>query len=52
MRVNGHLLVKVCSPLGGHKQGKTGSASTSGLGMEHPAAAAGVEVEVGLGEVL
>ena len=42
MKVNGHsracpegqgdLRVKVCSPPGGHKQGSTGSASTSGYG--------------------
>ena len=32
VKVNGHLRVKVCSPLGGHKQGNTGSASTSGNG--------------------
>ena len=42
MKVNGHLRarlegqgdlrVKVCSPLGRHKQGNTGSASTSGHG--------------------
>ena len=42
MKVNGHLRehfegqgdlrVKVCSPLGGHKQGDTGTASTSGHG--------------------
>ena len=60
MKVNGHLRarlegqgdlrVKVCSPLGGHKQGDTGTASTSG--MEHPEAAAEVEVEAGLGEAL
>ena len=28
----GDLRVKVCSPLGGHKQGNTGTASTSGHG--------------------
>ena len=32
VKVNGHLRVKVCSPLGGHKQGITGSASASGNG--------------------
>ena len=44
------MRVKVCSPLGGHKQGDTGTASTSG--HEHPEAAAGVEVEAGLVEVV
>ena len=59
MKVNGHLRahlegqgdlrVKACSPLGGHKQGNTGTAATSG--MEHPEAAAEVEEEAGLGEM-
>ena len=46
----GDLRVKVSSPLGGHKQGDTGTALP--LGMEHPEAAAEVEVEAGLREVL
>ena len=60
MKVNGHyraglegqgnLRVKVCSPLGVHKQGVTPEWPRR-LGMEHPEAAAEVEVEAGLGEV-
>ena len=42
---------KSCSPLGGHEQGDTGTGS-SGLGMEHPEAAAEVEVKASLGDVL
>ena len=42
---------KSCGPLGGHEQGDTGTGS-SGLGMEHPEAAAEVEVKASLGEVL
>ena len=45
------LRVKELSPLGGHEQGDTGT-SSSGLGMEHPEAAAEVEVKASLGEVL
>ena len=33
VKVKSHLRVKVCSPLGGHKRGNTGSASTSENGI-------------------
>ena len=50
MKVNGHLRVKVCSPLGGHERATPDRLRR--LGKEHPEAAAEVEVEAGLREVL
>ena len=46
----GDLRVKVCSPLGGHIRATPELPRR--LGLEHPEAAAEVEVEAGLGEVL